>query len=41
MHEKGKKEETHVMDIRQSVCGMEGHGEAGGVTTGKGKGERM
>ena len=39
MHEKGKKEETHVMDIRQSVCGMEGHGE--GSNYGKGKGERM
>ena len=24
---KGKKEETHVIHNRQSVCGMEGHGE--------------
>ena len=24
---KGQKEETHVIDNRQSVCGMEGHGE--------------
>ena len=24
---KGQKEETHVIDNRQSVCGMEGHRE--------------